>query len=171
MSMPASITPIFGFAGWSGAGKTHLVERLIALFVKRGLSIATLKHAHHDFDADLEGKDSWRHRQAGATQVLINSIHRTVHFQEHAPDRSPSLETLLSRLHPCDLVLVEGFKTASFPKLEIYCADLGKPVLYPQDPHIHGLISEHPISSCPLPFFHRDDIEAVADFILGHLGF
>jgi len=159
---------VFGLAGWSGSGKTTLAEKLINVLSERGLTIATIKHAHHKFDADMPGKDSWRHRKAGADQVLVSSAMRSAHFIEHALEK-PSLEMLLAKLNPCDIVLVEGFKKEAIPKLEIYRGELELSPLYPEDPHIIALISDTPPEDCPLPILASANIDIIADFIMRHL--
>ena len=159
---------IFGLAGWSGSGKTTLAEMLISQLAKQGYSVATIKHAHHKFDADIPGKDSWRHRKAGADQVLVSSATRSVHFIEHAQNE-PELQDLLDQLSPCDLVLVEGFKREAISKLEIYRPELGAAPLYPEDSHIIALVSDSPPSGCPLPVLEGADIAGIVDFILGYL--
>ena len=159
---------VFGLAGWSGSGKTTLAEKLINVLSERGLTIATIKHAHHKFDADMPGKDSWRHRKAGADQVLVSSAMRSAHFIEHALEE-PSLAMLLAKLNPCDIVLVEGFKKEAIPKLEIYRGELELSPLYPEDPHIIALISDTPPEDCPLPILASANIDIIADFIMHHL--
>jgi molybdopterin-guanine dinucleotide biosynthesis protein B len=159
---------VFGLAGWSGSGKTTLAEKLINVLSERGLTIATIKHAHHKFDADIPGKDSWRHRKAGADQVLVSSAMRSAHFIEHAREE-PSLEMLLAKLDPCDIVLVEGFKKEAIPKLEIYRGKRELSPLYPEDPHIIALISDAPPENCPLPILASANIDIIADFIMRHL--
>jgi len=131
-----------GIAGWSGAGKTTLLIRLIPELARRGLRIATIKHAHHEFDVDTPGKDSWEHRQAGASEVLVSSARRWVQMHELRGDAEPELAALLQQLSPCDLVLVEGFKHERHPKLEVYRETLGKPPLYPGDPHVLAVATD-----------------------------
>jgi len=160
---------VFGLAGWSGAGKTQLAEALIQHFTQMGYRIATVKHAHHKFDADIPGKDSWRHRKAGAAQVLISSQHRSALFTEYADTKEPELEALLSQLAPADLVLVEGFKSASIPKLEVWRPSVGKPILHSDDPHIFGVATDNIIDECTIPQFHLDDIASIASFLLEQL--
>ena len=157
---------LFALAGWSGSGKTTLAEKLIAELTARGLNMATIKHAHHNFEADIEGKDSYRHRKAGAAQVLVSSAKRAALFSEH--DKEPSLAELVERLAPADIVLVEGFKTEPMPKLEIWRAEVGKPTLYPHDPHILALASDKPVADCTLPQLRLDDISAISDFVLAN---
>ena len=159
---------VFGLAGWSGSGKTTLAVKLIKVLSERGLKIATIKHAHHKFDADMPGKDSWRHRKAGADQVFVSSAMRSALFIEHGPEE-PSLEMLLAKLNPCDIVLVEGFKKEAIPKLEIYRGELELSPLYPADPHIIVLVSDTPPEDCPLPVLASANIDSIADFIMRHL--
>ena len=155
---------LFGLAGWSGAGKTTLAEQLITELTAQGLNMATIKHAHHEFDADTPGKDSWRHRQAGAAQVLVSSAIRSAHFVEHQAEE-PGLEQLLAWLQPCDLVLIEGFKREAVPKLEIFRKSVGKPHLWPDDPQIIAVASDDLLPDCPLPVLNLNDIPAIAAFV------
>ena len=156
---------VFGFAGWSGSGKTTLAEKIIAKASENNITIATLKHAHHHFDADVEGKDSWRHRKAGASQTLVASDRRMALFTEKQTPQTPQLEELLTRLDPCSWVLVEGFKKAKFAKLEIYDPVLQDEPLYKTDNAIIAVIAQHPLDDCPLPYFHRDDSEGIFAFL------
>ena len=160
---------IFGFAGWSGSGKTTLIEKLIPLFVQRGLKVALIKHAHHSFDVDQPGKDSYRHRHAGCTEVLVSSSRRwaLVHELRGAPE--PKFPELLERLSPADLVLVEGFKRERLPKLEVYRAATGEPLLHPQDEDIVAIASDAPVVT-KLPQLDLNDAPAVAGFVLRHVG-
>ena len=155
---------LFGLAGWSGSGKTTLAEQLITELTAQGLNMATIKHAHHEFDADTPGKDSWRHRKAGAAQVLVSSAIRSAHFVEHQAEE-PGLEQLLARLQPCDLVLIEGFKREAVPKLEIFRKSVGKPHLWPDDPQIIAVASDDLLPDCPLPVLNLNDIPAIAAFV------
>ncbi len=155
---------LFGLAGWSGSGKTTLAEQLITELTAQGLNMATIKHAHHEFDADTPGKDSWRHRKAGAAQVLVSSAIRSAHFVEHQAEE-PGLEQLLRRLQPCDLVLIEGFKREAVPKLEIFRKSVGKPHLWPDDPQIIAVASDDLLPDCPLPVLNLNDIPAIAAFV------
>ena len=134
---------IFGFAGWSGSGKTTLIEQVIPRIVAQGLSVSLIKHAHHRFDIDHPGKDSFRHRQAGCGEVLITSGVRWALMHELRGAPELSLQTL-ARMSPCDLVLVEGYKAAPIPKLEIWRAAAGKALLYPPDPHILAIATDTP---------------------------
>lgn len=159
---------IFGLAGWSGAGKTTLVVRLIPVFVARGLRVSTVKHAHESFDIDLPGKDSYEHRKAGAAEVLVSSRQRWAMIHESSGAPEPSLDDLLARLSPADLVLVEGFKRHAHDKLEVHRD--GKAFLYPEDPHIVAIASDAAVPDCGRPVFQRDDVAAVARFIMRHCG-
>ena len=156
---------VIGLAGFSGAGKTTLAEQLIPLLVAKGFNIATIKHAHHNFDADIEGKDSWRHRQAGASQVLVSSKKRRAHFTETTDENEASLDTLLTELAPSDIVLVEGFKNDPIPKIELRRQDIDSPALYKKNPHILAVATDSKITDCPLPQFDINDPKAIADFI------
>lgn len=157
---------VIGFAGWSGAGKTTLLARLIPALIARGHSVSTLKHAHHAFDVDQPGKDSWTHRHAGAHEVLITSATRWALMHEHRGADEPELSALLGHLSPVDLVLVEGFKREKHAKIEVHRSANGKPVLHPGDASIVAIASD--LAWPVLPSMHLDDIEAVADAVLAH---
>jgi|SRR5688500_6538160 molybdopterin-guanine dinucleotide biosynthesis protein B len=160
---------IFGFAGWSGSGKTTLIEKLIPRFVRAGLRVSLIKHAHHSFDVDQPGKDSYRHRHAGASEVLVTSSRRWVLMHELRGAQEPPFEEQVKRFAPCDLLLVEGFKHAPIPKLEVWRAGApGEPLLHPNDPHIVAVASDAKIET-RLPLLDLDDDAAIARFILGHL--
>jgi molybdopterin-guanine dinucleotide biosynthesis adapter protein len=159
---------VMGLAGWSGAGKTTLLTRVIPLLVARGLRVSTVKHAHHGFDIDKPGKDSWMHRQAGATEVLVASGRRWALMHELQDEAEPLLPDMLARLTDVDLVLVEGFKRDLHPKIEVHRAANGKPLLFPDDPSFLAVISDQAIPDAPLPVLQLDDAAAVADFILRH---
>lgn len=159
---------VFGLAGWSGSGKTTLLEKLLPLFVARGIRVSTIKQTHHDVDLDQPGKDSYRHRAAGAGEVLLTSSARWVLLHELRGKVEPALSEHLARLSPCDLALVEGFKQEPIPKLEIYRPANGKPLLYPQDPHIIAIASDAGVET-PLPSFDLNDPAAIAGFILRYL--
>src|SRR6266705_4971296 len=133
---------IIGLAGWSGSGKTTLVAKVIPRIIARGLTVSTLKHAHHAFDVDQPGKDSHTHRMVGATEVLVSSANRWALVHELRGQAEPALDALLPKLAPVDLVIVEGFKRASLPKLEIYRESVGKPLLHPEDPNIVAIASD-----------------------------
>lgn len=156
---------VLGIAGWSGSGKTTLLAKLIPALIGRGLTVSTVKHAHHDFDIDQPGKDSWRHREAGATEVLVASDRRWALMHEHRGAAEPPLAALLAKLQPVDLVLVEGFKRDSYPKLEVWRAEAGKPPLHPEDPSIVAVASDGPIADPARQRLDIDDIEAIADFV------
>ena len=160
---------IFGFAGWSGSGKTTLIERLIPLFTARGHKVSLIKHAHHTFDVDQPGKDSYRHRHAGCTEVLVSSSRRWALVHELRGSPEPGFSELVERLSPCDLVLVEGFKREKLPKLEVYRASVGEAPLHPQDKDIVAVASDAHVET-KLPQFQLDDAPAIAGFILKHLG-
>jgi molybdopterin-guanine dinucleotide biosynthesis protein B len=161
---------IFGLAGWSGSGKTTLMTALIPEFVGRGLRVSTVKHAHHAFDIDQPGKDSWRHREAGAGEVMIVSARRWALMRELRGDPEPSLDELLTRIAPVDLLLVEGFKRHPHPKIEVYRPALGKPPLYPDDPFVVAVASDEKLPGLVLPCLALSDAAAIADFILAHDG-
>lgn len=156
---------MMGFAGWSGSGKTTLVEQLIGLFEQRGLVVSLIKHAHHDFDVDQPGKDSYRHRHAGCREVLITSARRWAIMHELRGQPELMLDQALARLSPCDLVLVEGFKRATIPKIEIWRGDGEKPLLFPEDPYIVAIASDRPVATA-LPQLDLNDPPAIAGFIL-----
>lgn len=161
------MTSVLGVAGWSGSGKTTLLTRLIPLLRSCGLNIATLKHAHHSFDVDQPGKDSYEHRKAGAGEVIISSSRRWVQMHEIGDgDREATLPELLSRFSPCDLVLIEGFKRERFPKIEVYRAALGKAPLYVEDELIVAIASDPLLPGTALPCVDLNDIPAVADLVV-----
>ena len=156
---------VIGLAGWSGSGKTTLLTKLIPCLVARGLKVSTLKHAHHGFDVDQPGKDSHSHRIAGATEVMIGSAVRfaLVHELRGAPE--PTLRDLLARMSPVDLVVVEGYKAAPIPKLEVHRAVVGKPLLHPDDDCIVAVAADGPLPQVELPVVSLDDIEAIANIV------
>jgi molybdopterin-guanine dinucleotide biosynthesis adapter protein len=154
---------IIGLAGWSGSGKTTLVTSVIPVLRGRGLKVATVKHAHHDFDIDQPGKDSWRHRQAGASEVAVVSSRRWAIVHELGAEPEPPLAEVLAKLSPVDLVIVEGFKRHAHPKLEVYRAAVGKPLLYPDDDCIVAVATDAPLPLAQLPVLSLDDFEAIAD--------
>jgi molybdopterin-guanine dinucleotide biosynthesis protein B len=163
------IQRVIGFAGWSGAGKTRLITRLIPHLAARGITVSTIKHAHHAFDIDKPGKDSYEHRHAGATQVLISSAHRWALMHELRGAPEPDLTDLLEKLAPVDLVIVEGFKRTTPVKLEVHRPSLGKPLIAPDDPAVAAVASDVPVALPPgLPNLALDDIEGIATFILQH---
>ena len=152
---------IFGLAGWSGSGKTTLLAGLIPELVARGLSVSTIKHAHHEFDIDRPGKDSWRHRQSGATEVLVSSGRRWALMHELRGAPEPRLPELLKRMSPVDLVIVEGFKSEPHRKIEVHRAANGKAMLFPDDPGIAGIATDAEVKT-RLPVVLLDDIPAIA---------
>lgn len=157
---------VLGLVGWSGAGKTTLVKKLLPWLAARGLRIATIKHAHHEFDVDTPGKDSWEHRHAGATEVLVCSSRRWALMHELRDETEPSLADLLRRLSPCDLVLVEGFKREGHPKLEIHRPAVGKPVLHPGDPAICAVATDDATAIAHPRVVDLNDVDAVAAVVL-----
>jgi len=162
----AGVMRIIGMAGWSGSGKTTLITRLIPLLTARGLKVSTVKHAHHGFDLDKPGKDSFMHREAGAAEVLISSGKRFALLHELRDEVEWDLPQLLGKLTPVDLVLVEGFKRDPFPKIEIHRTANGKPLLQPEDPHIIAIASDIALPDAPVPVVDLDDIAAIADLLL-----
>ncbi len=157
---------IFGLAGWSGSGKTTLMTALIPEFVSRGITVSTVKHAHHGFDIDRPGKDSWRHREAGAQEVMVASDRRWALMHELRGAAEPSLDALLQHLSPVDLVLVEGFKRHAHPKIEVYRRALGKPLLHPEDPDIIAIAADGRSPEFSVPFLPLSDAAAIAAFVL-----
>jgi molybdopterin-guanine dinucleotide biosynthesis protein MobB len=162
---------VYGIVGRKNAGKTHLVERLVRAATRRGLTVSTVKHAHHAFDIDQPGKDSHRHREAGAREVIVSSALRYALVHEHRGDAEPSLPELLARLSPCDLVLVEGFKASDHSKLEVYRSDCGQPPLSRTDATVEAIaLDENSVVETSLPRLPLDETDAVLDFILRRLG-
>ena len=159
---------IFGFAGFSGSGKTTLIEQLIPVLISKGLRVSLIKHAHHDFDIDQPGKDSYRHRKAGCAEVLVASANRWALMHELREETEQTLDTLLTHFSPCDLVLVEGFKKEPIPKLEIFRAANNKPLLYPEDSHIVAIATDGKVVT-DLPILDINQPHIVADFILNYL--
>lgn len=156
---------VIGLAGWSGSGKTTLLTRLIPYLVAQGLRVSTLKHAHHAFDVDVPGKDSFRHRESGATEVLVSSTRRWALMHELRGGQELRLAELLRKMSPVDLVIVEGFKTEPYRKIEIYRIANGKPPLFPNDRGIVGVATDATLETA-LPTAHLDDIEAIAAMML-----
>lgn len=157
---------LIGLAGWSGSGKTTLLTKLIPCLIARGHSVSTLKHAHHRFDVDHPGKDSFLHRTAGATEVLVSSAQRFALMHELRGAPEPNLRELLSLLSPVSLVIVEGYKTEAHPKLETHRAEVGKPLLAPGDPHIVAIAADGPLPQAAVPVMPLNDVERIADTIL-----
>jgi molybdopterin-guanine dinucleotide biosynthesis protein B len=156
---------VIGLAGWSGAGKTTLLTRAIPLLLKQGLRVSVIKHAHHAFDVDVPGKDSWRHRESGATEVLVSSSQRWALMHELRGAGEPRLPELLAKMSRVDLVVIEGFKREPHRKIEIYRAANDKPLLFPDDADVVGIATDTAVETT-LPTAHLDDIEAVAAMLL-----
>lgn len=161
---------IFGLAGWSGSGKTTLMTALIPEFVSRGITVSTIKHAHHAFDIDQPGKDSWRHRAAGAQEVMVASARRWALMHELRDEPEPSLDELVRRLGRVDLILVEGFKRHAHLKIEVYRPSLGKPLLHPDDPYVVAVASDERLPGVSVPCLPLSDAGMIATFILRHDG-
>jgi molybdopterin-guanine dinucleotide biosynthesis protein B len=159
---------LIGLSGWSGSGKTWLLTALIPALAARGRTVSTIKHAHHAFDIDKPGKDSFVHREAGAREVLISSERRWALMHELRGAPEPDLRELVSRLGPVDLVLVEGFKREGHPKIEVYRAIVGKPLLHPHDPTVVAIASDAPVPDATVPRVDLDDIGAIADLVERH---
>jgi len=157
---------IIGLAGWSGSGKTTLIKKLIPQLIARGLKVSTLKHAHHGFDLDQPGKDSFFHRAAGATEVIISSAKRFAILHELREEPEWDLSDLVAKMSPVDLVLVEGYKRDAFPKLEIHRAANGKPLIHPEDPHIIAIAADVPVPTAKVPVVDLNDIDAIAEVLL-----
>jgi molybdopterin-guanine dinucleotide biosynthesis adapter protein len=158
---------VISLAGWSGSGKTTLMRALIPVLIRQGLRVSTVKHAHHNFDMDQPGKDSFVHREAGATEVLVGSANRWALMHELRGETEPALPDLLARMTRVDLVLVEGFKRSPHRKIEVHRAALGKPLLYPDDPTIVAIATD-PGLSAPIPVVPLGDVERVAALVLDH---
>jgi molybdopterin-guanine dinucleotide biosynthesis protein B len=161
---------LFGLAGWSGSGKTTLVRGLLPELGRRGLAVSTIKHAHHSFDVDQPGKDSYEHRRAGAAEVLVSSSERWALMHELRGAAEPGLDELLRHLAPVDLVIVEGFKSHRHDKLEVYRAALAKPLLCREDASVVAVASDGPIPGLRLPLLDINDVAAIAGFIVAHTG-
>lgn len=160
---------IYGVVGWKNAGKTGLMERLVTEITGRGISVSTVKHAHHTFDVDHPGKDSHRHRIAGATEVLLSSRNRVALMHELREAEEPTLEALLARLSPVDLVLIEGYKRDAHPKIEAHRAETGNPLIAPEDDTIRAVAADVPLD-LDRPVFDLNDTIAIADFVLAEVG-
>jgi molybdopterin-guanine dinucleotide biosynthesis protein B len=160
---------VFGFAGYSGSGKTTLIERLIPLIVGRGIKVSLIKHAHHTFDVDQPGKDSYRHRHAGCTEVLVSSSRRWALMHELRGAPEPHLSEQLHHLSPCDLVLVEGYKRERIPKLEVYRAQTGEPLIHPHDENVIAIATDTHVDTT-LPQLDLNAPEPIVEFILRHVG-
>lgn len=161
---------IFGLAGWSGSGKTTLIVDLVRLIRERGLTVSTVKHTHHDFDMDRPGKDSYRHREAGAGEVMVVAGRRWALMHELRDEPEPGLDSLIAHMAPADLLLVEGFKTYPHEKIEIHRPALGKPMIWPDDPSIAAVASDTADLVLPLPLLDLGNPRAITDFILTRSG-
>ena len=166
--MTQNAPKVFGFAGWSGSGKTTLIERVIAHLSGRGLRVSLIKHAHHEFDVDQPGKDSYRHRMAGASEVLVSSGNRWALMHELRGEPELTLGQAIAQFSACDLVLVEGYKRAAIPKLEIHRPAVGKALLFPEDPRIVGLATDTPdaFADLPIPVLDLSNGGAIAQFVM-----
>jgi molybdopterin-guanine dinucleotide biosynthesis adapter protein len=160
---------VIGIAGYSGSGKTTLIERVVPVLVGEGLRVALIKHAHHEFDVDQPGKDSYRHRHAGCAEVLVSSSKRWALMHELRGAAEPSLQEQLKHLSPCDLVIVEGYKSEPIAKIEVHRRASHTPLLHPDDPHVVAVATDEPLDT-ELPQLDVDDPEEVARFVLQHLG-
>jgi molybdopterin-guanine dinucleotide biosynthesis protein B len=160
---------VIGVCGFKNAGKTTLVERLVRHLTGLGYRISTIKHAHHDFDIDQEGRDSFRHRKAGASEVAVVSEKRLAILSEFGEEAAPSLAEVLTRLKLCDLVIVEGYKRDSHDKIEVRNLTLSHPPLAGEDPSIVAIAASGPVENAPVPVFSRDDVSKLADFIIQHM--
>ncbi len=161
---------VIGVAGFKNAGKTTLVEKLVTELTRRGLRISTVKHAHHSFDIDHEGRDSFRHRKAGAGEVAVVSRSRWAIIHEARGEAEPSLDEILAKLGPCDLVIVEGYKRDTHDKIEVRNVALDHPKLAGGDPTVVAIAANGPVADAPVPAFDRDDVTSLADFIVRHMG-
>ena len=161
---------IIGIAGYSGSGKTTLIEKVVPVLVREGLRVSLVKHAHHEFDVDQPGKDSYRHRHAGCSEVLVSSSKRWALMHELRGAAEPSLQDQLKHLSPCDLVIVEGFKAEPIPKIEVHRRAGHTPLLYPEDPNVVAVATDEPLDT-KLPQVGLDDAEALAQFIIQYVGF
>lgn len=160
---------LYGVTGWKNSGKTTLMERLVAEITSRGISVSTVKHAHHTFDVDHEGKDSYRHRVAGASEVVLSSRNRVAIMQELRGDDEPTLEELLARMRPVDLILIEGYKRDRHPKIEAHRHETGNGLIAVDDPTIRAVAANAPVT-VGVPVFDLNDARAIADFILQEVG-
>ncbi|HFA59592.1 MAG TPA: molybdopterin-guanine dinucleotide biosynthesis protein B [Rhodospirillales bacterium] len=166
----AAAAPVIGVVGWKNNGKTTLVTRLVAHLVARGLRVSTVKHAHHSVDVDQPGKDSHRHREAGASEVVLATARRWVLIHELRDEPEPRLEDLLAKMAPADLVIVEGFKRFPHPKIEVHRKARGTPLIAREDPTVLAVASDEPLPDFDRPVFHLDAIAEIADFILARAG-
>lgn len=163
------MTKVIGVAGFKNAGKTTLVEKLVTELTGRGWRISTVKHAHHSFDIDHEGRDSFRHRKAGASEVAVVSRHRWAIIHELRDEEAPPLDEVLAKLAPCDLIIVEGYKRDSHDKIEVRNLTLDHPKLAGDDPTVVAIAANGQIDDPPVPVYDRDDVAALATFIERHM--
>jgi molybdopterin-guanine dinucleotide biosynthesis protein B len=161
---------IYGVIGWKNAGKTSLMERLVAEITGRGFSVSTVKHVHHDVDLDQPGKDTWRHRAAGAREVVLSSARRHAILTEHRSGTEPPLHAILARLAPVDLVLIEGYKRDTHPKIEVFRAEAGHDLIQPGDPYVRAVATDAGLPPLPVPRLDLNDTGQIADFILRETG-
>ena len=161
---------VFGLVGWSGSGKTTLLTRLLPELIARGLRVSTMKHSHHAFDVDTPGKDSYRHREAGATEVMVASARRWALMHELRSDPEPDVDELIARMTRVDLLVIEGFKQHAHPKLEVHRPSLGKVLMAPTDPHVVAVASDAPLGDLAVPVLDIDDIAGIARFVVDHCG-
>ena len=169
-SEPENQPPIFGVIGWKDSGKTTLVERLIEEFTLRGVTVSAIKHAHHSFEIDHEYRDSYKFRTAGARRTAIVSRNRWAMIHELRQEKEPPLDKIIEHIGTCDLILIEGYKWATFDKIEVRNQKNCKPDLAPDDPHIVAIAFQCEPQDVELPCFHVDDVSQIADFIKQHLG-
>ena len=161
---------VMGIVGWSGSGKTSLLVEILPILGSKGLTVSTMKHAHHRFDVDSSGKDSFRHREAGAAEVLVVTSARWVLMHESRTEPEPAIEALIERMTPVDLLLIEGFKTHPHPKLEIHRRSEGKPLLCHDDPGIVAVASDTELVGLTIPCLDLNDAQAIAEFIVAYPG-
>ncbi len=161
---------VIGFAGWKNSGKTTLVEGVLRVLTAGGLRVSTVKHAHHSFEIDQPGKDSYRHRAAGATEVVVASQKRWALIHEQSSPAEPDLDEILARMSDVDLVLVEGFKDLPFDKIEVFRHGNGKTLLATDDSHVIAIAADGPIAEAKVPVLSLDDVEAISEFITQHCG-
>ena len=161
---------IFGIAGWSGSGKTSLMVRLLPELIGMGLRVSTMKHAHHAFDVDQPGKDSYNHREAGASEVMITSANRWALMHENRGADEPSINELVQHMTPVDLLLIEGFKWSPHPKLEVFRRATGKPLLALEDAHVVAVASDEPVPEVSIPVLNLNRADVIARFLVTHCG-
>jgi len=169
--MSTTCPPIFGVTGWKNSGKTTLVVRLVEELTGRGFHVSTVKHAHHDFDIDREGTDSYRHRVAGATEVALVSGRRWAIMHELRDADEPEMDEIVARIAPCDIILIEGYKREAHPKIEARRLEtIKKEPLAPKDPNILAIAADYEIGDTELPVYNLDDVPSIADFVVKYTG-